>query len=121
MTSSLVRGRRLDRERLSAFDALIAAPHDLGASGPLVMPASARLALSHSAALTLGQITISITPGRVGFSHPSMVADDIYKGAWAEEGTRVSQADAPAGTLTLYLVNPIDGGKLVPIASLVVV
>ena len=119
MTTSLVRGRRQDRERISAFDALVASPHDLGASD-LVMPASARLAISHSAALTLGQITISITPGRVGFSHPAMPANDLYKGSWAEEGTRVSQSGAPAGTLTVYLVNPIDG-TVEPIAQQVVV
>lgn len=108
MTTSLVRGRRQDRERISAFDALVAAPFDLS-TGPLIMPASARLAISHSAALTLGQVTITIVPGRLGFSHPEMVADDIYKGAWAEKGTRVSQSGAPAGDFKVLLVNPIDG------------
>lgn len=108
MTASIIRGRRQARERITAFDSLIAAPHDLGASD-LVMPASARLAISHSAALSLGQITISIVPGRLGFSHPAMVANAVYRGSWGEAGTRITQTGARSGQLTIYMVNPIDG------------
>ena len=108
MSASIIRGRRQDRERITAFDALIETPHDLGASD-LVMPASGRLAISHTAALSLGQVTISIVTGRVSFSNPTLVANAIHRGSWAEKGTRVSQTGAPVGTLSLYLVNPIDG------------
>lgn len=108
MTASIIRGRRQDRERITAFDSLVATPHDL-ASGPLVMPSSARLALSHSAGLTAGQVTISIVTGRVGFTHPALAADVVYRGSWAEKGTRISQSGSPAGTLKIWLVNPLDG------------
>ena len=59
--------------------------------------------------LQWGIIALPFSTGRVSFSHPAMVADDIYKGSWAEKGTRISQTGAPVGTLTVYLVNPIDG------------
>ena len=108
MTPETVRKRRKARERITAFAGLIATPHDLG-TGALVMPAGARLALSHSAALSLGQVTITIVAGRRSFSHPALVADAIHKGDWAEKGTRVTEAGAPSGTLSLYHVNPLDG------------
>lgn len=111
--------RRKDREAISAFKTLIATPQDLDA-GPLVMPAGARLALSHTAALTLGQVTITIVAGRRSFSHPALSADAIYKGDWAEEGTRVTQTGAPVGTLSIHFVNPLDGTTKV-IATQVIV
>jgi len=111
---------RQKREALTAFNALIAAPHDLGASD-LIMPAGARLALSHSAGLVRGEVTVVTVAGRRSWSHPALGADAPFKGDWADEGSRVSLSGVPVGTATLYLVNPLDGGKLVPVATLVVV
>ncbi len=103
----LVRERRRDRANLSAFRALLAAPHDLGA-GPLVMPAPGRLALAHSAGLAAGQVTVSVGARR-SFSHPALAADEVHRGIHAEEGFAITQTGAPLGTLSLYLVDPLDG------------
>jgi hypothetical protein len=99
--------RRSDRENLSAFAALIATPHDLGA-GALTTPAPGRLALSHSAGLSSGQVTVAVGSRR-GFSHPALDADQVHRGYHAEKGVEVTQTGAPTGTLSVYLVNPFDG------------
>jgi hypothetical protein len=84
------------------------------------MPAPGRLALSHSAGLSLGEVTVTLVEGRRFFSHPALDSDEIHRGDWAEEGVRVTQAGAPSGILFLYLVNPLDG-TLDVIATQVVV
>lgn len=83
----LARERRRDRANLSAFRVLFAAPHDL-VTGPLVMPAPGRLALSHPAGLA---------------------AAEGHRGIHAEEGFAIAQTGAPLGTLSPYLVDPLDG------------
>jgi fructose-1,6-bisphosphatase/inositol monophosphatase family enzyme len=54
-------------------------------------------------------VTITIVEGRRVWSHPALLADAIHKGDWAEESYRITQAGAPSGTLTIYLVDPLDG------------
>ena len=110
--------RRKARERITAFDALVATPHDLG-TGPLVLPAAARLALSHTVALSAGQVTITTVAGRRQWSHPALAADAIHRGDWAEADHRVTASGTPLGTLTLHMVNPLDG-TLAVIATLIV-
>ena len=54
-------------------------------------------------------MTVTLVEGRRFFSHPALDPDEIHRGDWAEESVRVTQAGAPSGTLSLYLVNPLDG------------
>ena len=103
----VARQRRQARRDLTELDGILATPHDLG-SGPLVIPAGARLAVSHSAGLTSGQVTVAIGD-RLEFSHPALAADAVHRGDWAERGMSISQTGAPTGTLSLYIVDPFDG------------
>ena len=103
----LKRKRRSKRQNLSALKALVAAPHDLD-SGALVMPAGARLAISHSVGLSAGQVTIAVGDRRE-FTCPALAADEVHRGIHAERGFAVTQTGAPAGTIRIYLVDPLDG------------
>ena len=73
------------------------------------MPASARLAISHSAGLSLGQVTVTIVEGRRTFSNPALLADEIHKADFGDEGTRIKQVGAPAGTFRLFHVDELNG------------
>lgn len=103
----LIRRRRRAREATSAFRFLISAPHDLS-TGPLLMPGQGRLAMSHSAALSAGQVNISAEGGRQ-WTHRALVADAIALGNWAGENSRVTQVGSPTGTLSLFVQNNLDG------------
>jgi hypothetical protein len=105
-----------DRNRRTAmalmrFSALVGAPVDLGnvaaagTSDELVLPANARLAVSHTAALDLAVVTINVGAG--SFSHPALAADAIHKGNFGEAGrvVTIERGAAPAGTFTLYVVD----------------
>lgn len=105
-----LRRRTRARSSLRAIDSLVTTPHDLG-SGPLRMPAGARLAISHSVGLTAGEVTVSLGNG-ASFSHPALVADVLFPGLWAEKGQDVTVSGAPTGTLTLHVLDPFSNVPL---------
>lgn len=113
--------RRDQRERrdLSAFAALLAAPHDLGdGTDGLVLPARARLAISHEAGMSEGDVVVHIAgDGDLDFTHPELAADEVHRGNWGERGMTVTveNVGAPEGALTLYLIDPF--GRPLPIAT----
>lgn len=96
------------REATSSFRFLIASPHDMAADPILVLPAGARLAISHSIGLGAGQVTITTEGGR-SWTHKALAADSVALGNWHEDNARVTQVGAPVGTLSLYVQNPLDG------------
>ncbi len=112
-----LRRRRRERERDKSYDGLVAANHDFGsiAAGAssvanLALPAGARLAISHSVALDAEDVTVTIAGANINFTHPALVADEIYRGAWGEETMVVTigrGAGAPAGDFILYMVSPL--------------
>lgn len=67
-----------------------------------------------------GDVTVSLGNG-ASFTHPSLMADEIFSGSWGEAGQDVTVPGVPTGTLTLYAVNTLDEGKLVTIGTQVVV
>ena len=99
--------RQQIRENLSVFRDLFKEPHDLSA-GPLFMPSPGRLAISHSNGLTAGEVVILVGARRT-FTHPSLNPDQIARGIYAEATVEVTAAGVPTGTLTLYIVDPLDG------------
>ena len=110
--------RRRGREFLTALEPLVASPQDLAT--PLRMPAGARLAISHSAGLAAGSVQVSLGSG-VTSSHPALDAGQVHELAlYAREGSVVSVAGAPSGTLTLYALNPFDHAKRLAIGTGVV-
>jgi hypothetical protein len=106
---------RQERRGTTELKTLVATPHDFGNLAAdattvtnLSMPTNARLALSHSVAVSLGDITVNIG-GRKNFGHPDLDADIVQRGQVAEEGMVISitrGAAAIAGTFTLYFVDP---------------
>ncbi len=113
-----LRRRRQGREAITALQPLVDTPHDLG-SGPLRMPAGARLAISHSAGLSQGDVTVSLGNG-AGFTHPALAADQVFRGVWAERGQDVTVTGVPSGTLTVHAIDPLDAGRTLVIATRVV-
>ena len=105
-------GRTRDAVDLAAFSALINEPEDLGAvaasgtSAPLPLPGRARLALAHSSALTLAQVNVAVG-ARSSFTHPALAGGVVHRGCYGERGMQVTIARgaAPAGTLSLYVVD----------------
>ena len=101
-----LRQRTRGREVRSALDALVDAPHDL--STPLLMPVGAMLAVSHDTGLVLGDTAIELSNG-TSFSTPTLDADVVHKGIWAEQGLSVSVTDSPTGVMSLHYIDPLDG------------
>lgn len=109
-----VQQNRKVEQDLNDFEVLIATPHDFGsvvADGasptPLEMPANARLAISHSAALTIGDVTVDIGANR-SFGHPTLDADVVFKGVWGEQQQDIiinRGSSVAAGTLSVYIVD----------------
>lgn len=112
-----LRHRTSGRRVRSALADLVASPQDL--TIPLRMPAGALLALSHSVGLVAGATTTSLGNG-ASFSTPTLAADTVYKGVWAEAGQDVTVAGVPIGTLSLYYIDPLSGDRRV-IGTLTVV
>lgn len=120
-----LRKNRRERERDKAFRFLEATPHvfdALAASGTTVtnfsMPAGARLALSHSVAMSAEDVTVNITAGR-SFSHAALAADENARGNVAEETMEISltrSAALIAGTFTLYFVDSFGLHKAIATA-----
>lgn len=112
-SAAQVRGRiceaqsaRLDFTR---FRALIASPANL--SAPLVLPGRARLAISHSVGLTLGQVTVAL--GHQHFSHPALTAGQVWRGYTGERTNVVTVTGSPTGVLKLYIVDPFGRHKVI--------
>jgi hypothetical protein len=104
---------------------LVGTPHVFAALGPsatsttnLSMPANGRLAISHSVALSAGDVTINIGD-RQEFNHPALAIDEIYRGIRAEEDMVVSitrnNANVITGNFSIYLVDAF--GQHIEIAT----
>ena len=110
-----LRHNRKERELDKAFDVLVATPHDFGTLAAdstsvtnLAMPAGARLAIAVDVVLDAEDVTITIAGASLGFTHPALLADQIYRGVWAEKTMVVSvtrEIGCPAGAFTLYQVD----------------
>jgi hypothetical protein len=101
-----LRQRKRGLQVRSALADFVASPYDL--STPLRMPTGAMLALSHSAGLVLGDTTIELSNG-TSLSMPTLAADVVYKGIWAEQGLSVSVTGSPTGVLSLRYVDSLNG------------
>lgn len=106
-SSAAHRGRR----DLSAFQALIDSPHDFGAisaegaENTLSIPAQARLAISCSDAILLGQVNVTAGEQRT-FSTPDLEADELFKGCVAEADQVIDiSSDGATGTLSLFIID----------------
>lgn len=104
------RERRRAAQRQRAFDADAATPFDMGtvaAGNPLPTPypmrAASRLAVSFSAPLTAGQLTVSIGARTLGT--PALTADEIRRLEFGERNEDVVPQSAIAGTVTLYVLD----------------
>ncbi len=113
------RRRRKARAACTAFDGLASSPHDLS-TGPLVTPAPGRIGLSHSAGLTAGTVTVTHVQPRRQFTHPAIAPNVVHKGDHVERDARVTVANVPSGTLTLWAINALDSARSRAIATLVV-
>ncbi len=110
-----LRRDRKERELDKAFNGLVASPHDFGTLAAdntsitnLSMPAGSRLAIAVDTALDPSDVTITIAGAALGFTNPSLAADQIHRGVWAEERMVVSvtrEVGCPAGEFTLYQVD----------------
>lgn len=97
-----------------AFDGLAA---DGSTSTNFNLPANGVLALSHSVAVSAGNITINVGDRRT-FESGDLESDEVQQGIWGEEGQKVSitrDGASIAGTFTLYLVDSF--GKNTAIAT----
>jgi len=101
-----LRQRTRGREARSALAVLASSPHDLAT--PLLMPTSALLAVSHSVGLVPGDTTIELSNG-TSLLIPTLAADVVYKGIWAEQGQEVSVTGSPTGVLSLRYVDSLNG------------
>ncbi len=110
-----LRRRRKERELDTSFDTLVVTPHDFGTLAVdstsvtnLSMPAGSRLAIAVDTALDPSDVTINIAGAALGFTNPTLAADQIHRGVWAEENMVVSvtrEIGCPAGAFTLYQVD----------------
>jgi len=93
-------------------------PHDFGADGQtaLVLPGSAVLSVSHDAGITADTLSVNVSGSRDFFT-PTLAADQVYKGQWAEKGKSVSitRNGAAAGVVTIYILDDI--GRTLPIGT----
>ncbi len=114
-----LRQRTRGREARSALAVLASSPHDLAT--PLLMPTSALLAVSHSVGLVPGDTTIELSNG-TSLSMPTLAADVVYKGIWAEQGQEVSVTGSPTGVLspvigTLRVAQDVKSASSLGLAS----
>ena len=117
--------RRIDRARITEYDSLVASPADLGnvaalgTSSALTLPAGARLALSCSVGLSAEDVTVNVG-GRESFTHPDLAADEVHRGytGGRQMDVTVTRNAGPAGTLTLYILDPYNRKLAVATATL---
>lgn len=113
---AIFRRQSYERRIIKQFDSLIETPHtfdNLAASSSTAtnfsLPANGRLAISHSASLPAGHVSIDVGANR-SFSHPALNADEPFKGGlYGEEGQEVvltRGTGGNAGTFSLYVVTP---------------
>lgn len=107
-----IRKARRERQDLKRFDALVASPTSLGnvaadgTSSTFQLPGNAYLAIACDAALDAGDLTVDV--GSHAFGIPNLSADEIHQVGWGEKDRVVSisrGSSAPAGAVTLYIVN----------------
>lgn len=55
-----------------------------------------------------GDTTIELSNG-TSLSMPTLAADVVYKGIWAEQGQEVSVTGSPTGVLSLRYVDSLNG------------
>lgn len=112
---ALARQKRKERHDFQLFEDLIAAPFDFGSlvaeavSPALTLPGSGQLGISHSAALSAGDITVSSGIAKA-FTTPDQAADIVWPGFWGEKThlvTLTRGTGGNAGTITLYLRGPL--------------
>ena len=85
------------RRNISEFAALIASPADL--ASPVALPGSGRLAVASDVGGT-----VSVQAARVGFTTPTLGADQIHRGpTWFERTQTITVTGS--GNVDLYLVD----------------
>ncbi len=97
-------------------------PHDFGATGStaLVLPGSARLAVSHSAGITEDTLEITVV-GHGTFRTPTLAADIIHKGEWVEKGKSVTitRNGAAVGVVTVHILDDVGRTLIIGTATFV--
>lgn len=103
------RRRALSRER--SFSAQIASPFDLGSAAaagdspnPLVLLDSINVAVSFSAAITAGQLTIDTNRGKT-LGTLALAADEIHRLGFFEKNVSLTPSCAIAGDVTIYILS----------------
>lgn len=112
-----IRENRKDREDLSKFRLLRAAPTNLGTNSlaGLKLPGSGIIAFSYSASLAAGNISIAVSGGRT-LLNPALVANQLDRLGWFEKSKTltISRVTGNLGTISVFVM---DRGRRILIAT----
>ena len=107
-----VKRRRIEASRASRFSSLISSPDILtggvapAVSSPLSLPAAGYLAISYSVGVTLGDLQLNTSTGKV-LGTPNLDADELHRIGWFERNVAVDLeiTGVIAGVASLYYLN----------------
>lgn len=107
-----MRERRRTADRIKKFAALIATPHDIGASA-VTLPAAGTIAVSASVGVTAGDISIATNTSRT-LATPNLSANQRHEIGFFEKGVTLDVTFS-GGVVTLFIID--DWGKATAFAQ----
>lgn len=96
------RSRRRTADRVSKYAALIATPHDIGASA-VTLPAAGEIAVAADVSVTAGDISIATNTSRT-LETPDLDADQLHRLGHFEKGVTLD-VTFTGGDVTLYILD----------------
>lgn len=97
------RKSRKERQDITAFNALVAAPGDLAAG--VVMPANVQLYVACDEALA--DVTALLTIKGVDYGAPASDAGDLFHVGWIEKDVTVTKKTGAPGTVSIHAMDGI--------------